>query len=521
MSRTVETAQGVVAGFEMDGVTAFKGIRYAAPPIGSLRFAPPSAPPSWAGELDCRNYGAISLQPLDPLSALISGCEWNFYWPGAVQREDCLNLNVWTADTIASKPVLVWIHGGGWLTGSGTGLWSDGTEFVKKHDVVVVSINYRLGALGYLALADPSRESGWTTNNGLLDQVAALQWVQENISAFGGDPKRVCVFGESAGAMSVVAILGMPSAEGLFSKAIIQSGHHDVFRTMDRSREITEDCQSYFGASHGDALDRLREVNALDIMSAQHRWSTGNQLLFTMVLDGVDLPVHPLEAIAMGSAASVPLIIGTNTDENLLFKVLGQGPGILAGTFSDRVDALFMPGISPPDRAILKVELLDLYSATTKGRDGVADEMVNDRIWRAPVRELIDTYCLAGGTVYSYEFGFSSPVRGGELGAAHAMEIPFVFGNLRQPGVNEFAGDELSLGSEAHAISKEMNAAWAAFARTDVPSTENDTAWIASSTPAREQMFFSDRSSLRDDPHTEKLAWWLRHKDVMVSRILF
>jgi para-nitrobenzyl esterase len=520
MSRMVETTQGVVAGLRFDGVTTFKGIRYAAPPIGSQRFAPPCAPVPWTGELECHDYGAISLQPLDPLSVLIPGCESNFYWPGAVQSEDCLNLNIWTADTGTSKPVMVWIHGGGWLTGSGSGLWSDGAEFAKVHDVVVVSINYRLGALGYLALADPSRESGWTTNNGLLDQVAALQWVKENISSFGGDSKRVCVFGESAGAMSVVALLGMPSAGGLFSTAIVQSGHHGVFRNMDRSMEITKDCQSHFGVSEKNALTRLRELDALDIVSTQRMWTTGNQLPFTMVVDGVDLPTHPLGAIEMGSAASVPLIIGTNTDENNLFEVLGAGPGVLAGTFSNRVDALFSPDVSPADRAVLEDELLRLYSATAPDSD-VEQEMGNDRIWRAPVRELIDTYGLAGGTVYSYEFGFSSPVRGGELGAAHAMEIPFVFGNLGQPGVNEFAGDDLSLGSVAHSISKEMNAAWAAFARTHVPSTGSGEAWAPSSTPSHGQMFFSDVSSMRDDPHSEKVAWWLSHKDLTNAPLVF
>ena len=520
MSTKVETSQGVVIGSEAGGITSFKGIRYAAPPVGELRFAAPTPPPSWTGERDCRNFGPISLQHIDPLSVVIPGCEWNFYDPDATQSEDCLNLNVWTPDTSASLPVLLWIHGGAFLAGSGTGLWSDGSTFAREHNVVVVTINYRLGAFGFLVAEDDQAEGGLSANNGLLDQIAALQWVKENVAAFGGDPSRVCIFGESAGAMSISVLLGTPRAEGLFSRAIIQSGHHDAVRTLEQAQRVSERFLAKFDLSGPEALAKLRALDASAVMDAQAILTTESAVPFTMVVDGQILPVHPIDTIAAGSATSVPLLIGTNTDENRLFLALGWGPGVLEGTFADRVAGLFSStATSSGKRAELTGELLGLYATDGDDELDLEQEISNDRMWRAPVRELSNTYRGVGGTVFSYEFAFSSPVREGELRACHALEIPFVFGNLHQRGVNEFAGEELADGSPAGTISKQMNAAWAEFARSGVPTAEGLETWQKTSPSGDEQMCFGAETSFRQDPHNEKISWWLRHKDMMVPRV--
>ena len=445
MHTRAETAAGSVRGRSDGRVLSFKGIPFAAPPVGELRFAPPEPPPAWAGERDCTRYTTVSLQPRDPLSDMIPACETNYYAPGTAQAEDCLNLNVWTPALSGSRPVLVWIHGGGYVTGSGTGLWTEGTTFARRHDVVVVTINYRLGALGFLAIEDPQSDSGYACNAGLLDQVAALRWVHDNIRAFGGDPGRVCLIGESAGASSVTTLLGTPSAAGLFSRAIVQSGGGGLCHDIAGARPTGERFAAKLGVPYDRAtLAALRRVDAATLLAAQAALTAEARVPFRPVVDGHHLPVAPLDAIASGSAVSVPLIVGTNTDENKLFRLLAAGPGQAEDYLADRLAACFT-GAAAESRLVAHLirELLQTYRALARNDADAWDIVATDRTFRTAARELSEAQSKAGEAVYSYEFGVSTPVCDGKLGSCHALEIPFVFGNLRNPGVAEFIGNDV------------------------------------------------------------------------------
>jgi para-nitrobenzyl esterase len=512
MMARIETSKGFVRGVDHDGIQIFKGIPYAEAPMGSLRFAAPVPHSSWAGDLACHDFGSISHQPIDPLSVLIPGCEWNFYSPKSQQSEDCLNLNVWTPSSTGSRPVLFWIHGGAFLTGSGTGAWTDGEAFARDHDVVVVTINYRLGALGFLALDDPTSAPGVTSNNGLRDQVAALEWVRENIAAFGGDPSRVCIFGESAGGMSVATHLGSPASQGLFSTAIIQSGHHGLHHSMESATAVTQTFLSKFEGLTGDPLEFLRGLDVKEIMRAQGELTQQIALPFTMVVDGHSLPVPIIDTVASGAVSMVQLIVGTNTNENRLFTAMGGGLGRAPQLLEERLRGLMKPEIATSETAMRAVaDLAAVYESEGYGGEDLWETLTNDRMWRAPVRELLDTFVGAGGTAFSYQFGFESPVRGGELRACHAMEIPFVFDNLTQPGVTEFTGDAVGEDSSAHKLSKLMNECWAHFAATGHP-TDVVEEWPPYTPGNPHQMFFSDSSEVRIDPNFQRISWWKDQK---------
>jgi para-nitrobenzyl esterase len=514
MNSKAETANGVVRGLLDDGVVSFRGIPFAAPPMGDLRFAPPAPPQPWPGERDCTRYTTVSLQPRDPLSVMIPACESNYYDPGAVQDEDCLNLNVWTPALTGSRPVLVWIHGGGFLTGSGTGLWTEGTTFGRCHDVVVVTINYRLGALGFLAVEDPQSETGYVSNAGLLDQMAALRWVRLNISAFGGDPERICLFGESAGAMSVATLLGTPSAAGLFSCAIVQSGAASMCHDMATARSVGERFAAKLGIPYdGSTLAALRRVDRKRLTTAQAALIAETRVPFRPVVDGHHLPTPPLEAIAGGSAASVPLIVGTNTDENKLFRLLAQTPGQSDDDLADLLAACFTSSVAQSQSvASLMEELLRTYRALEQDDADAWDIVATDRMFRAPARELMETQSKAGGAVFSYEFGVTTPVCNGELGACHALEIPFVFGDLRSPGVAEFIGNDVAPGSVAATVSAVMNATWAEFARRGQPVHPDLPAWPQFQPGSGQQLFFGADTHVREDPHRARTLLWIENQ---------
>jgi para-nitrobenzyl esterase len=518
MSPTVDTMNGVVRGLSDHGILIFKGIPFGAPPVGDLRFAPPVPPQPWSGERDCTLYTTVSLQPRDPLSVMIPACESNYYDPDVVQHEDCLNLNVWTPALSGSRPVLVWIHGGGFLTGSGTGLWTEGETFARHHDVVVVTINYRLGAFGFLTVEDPQSETGYLSNAGLLDQAAALRWVHENIGAFGGDPERICVFGESAGAMSVSTLLGTPSAAGLFSRAIVQSGNASMHRDMDAARSAAQRFVGKLGIPYDKtALAALRSLDATTLAAAQAALVSEMRLPFMPVVDGRHLPTPPLEAIANGSAASIPLIVGINTDENKLFRVLAQAPPQLEDGLADRLTACFTNSNDQSRNvASLVEEMVGAYRALAQDDRDAWDIICTDRMFRVPARELMDAQTKAGGKVFSYEFGITTPVCNGELGACHALEIPFVFGNLRAPGVVEFIGDSIGPGSMAANVSSILNAGWADFARQGRPALPGLPTWPEFQPESGQQMYFSADTRLREDPHQARTLLWIENQCLTV-----
>ncbi len=318
-STTVQTTSGLVEGYVHKSIQVWKGIPFAKAPVGELRFMPPQPLEPWAGVRAAKEFGPASIQGEDRLMVGLTGRA------KLAESEDCLYLNIWSPAADGKKrPVMVWIHGGAYVTGAGSIAWYDGSSFAEIGDVVVVTLNYRLGALGFLYLrewlGDEFANSG---NLGLLDQVAALRWIHDNIAQFGGDPERVTIFGESAGAGSIGALLAMPKAGGLFQQAILQSGSGSLgIRTTEEASSISKQVLDAAGVRPGD-LDALRSIPANQLVNAAS--AIGVPLPFGPVIDGDSLPVHPLQALEHGHAADLRTIIGINKDEYRLFTIADPG----------------------------------------------------------------------------------------------------------------------------------------------------------------------------------------------------
>jgi para-nitrobenzyl esterase len=382
MTTVAETVQGPARGARDGDVLSWKGIPFAAAPTGRRRFLAPEPPVPWTGVRDATRYGPISLQHPDPLPELLPGTERNFYAEGTTQSEDCLNLNIWApagARSGPARPVLMWIHGGAFLAGSGTAPWYDGTALAAREDIVVVTVSYRLGALGGLALD----ESGTGASNMLRDQLAALRWLHGNISAFGGDPERIVLAGQSAGAMSVAALLAVPAARGLYHAAIIQSGHHRGTTTLPAALRSRDALLEKLGLQPSPSL--LAELQSMPsgvLMSAQREVAAVTVAPFRPVADGSFLPGAPGTAAA--ELAAVPILIGTNTSESNLFSVMGWGPGAGDAGLRERLASVFTESGHEHLIDDLAGQYRELAGSDAKAWNIAAD----DRDWRGPVRDL-------------------------------------------------------------------------------------------------------------------------------------
>ncbi len=492
----VETSSGRLAGLRREGHLALLGIPYAAPPVGRLRFAAPAPVGRWTGVREATAYGASCPQP----PSLLAGMD-----PGP-QDEDCLHLNVWTpgADH-ARRPVLVWIHGGGFVTGSGSQAIYDGGALARRGDVVVVSINYRLGALGFLA---PEGNHGATWNPGLLDQVRALEWVRDNIAACGGDPGNVTVFGESAGAMSVATLMAMPAAAGLFHKAVAQSGATGATLAPEQAARTAHELARALGLERADA-EKLRAIPAAALLEAQTAVITQlqreNFLVFAPVVDPTTLPLHPLQAIAAGSAREVAMMTGTTRDEWRLFTfALPQHRKLdddrLARRIGHRLHQL-------GHDAARAEALIATYRAARPDAPAwqIFDAIETDRLFRIPALDLLGAHRRGGAsTNWLYRFDRPSPAASGLLGACHAIELPYVFGSLDAPGMDRFAG----AGPGAVQLSEAMMDAWIAFARAGVPQAAGLPAWSAWDDATQPSMRLDEEPALIGDPDpAERRAW--------------
>ena len=485
MEPVVSTVNGKVRGLESDGVASFKGISYAAPPFGQNRLRPPARPEAWDGVQDAIAYGpTVPKAPYPaPYDALLP--------EPVIAGEDCLNLNVWTPDPGgAGLPVMVWIHGGAFVNGSGAVAQYAGDRFARD-GVVCVTINYRLGAEGFLLLEDAS------PNRGLLDQLAALEWVQENIAAFGGDPGNVTIFGESAGAMSVTTLLSMPMAAGLFRRAIPQSGAGHHVLPADTARVVSAELARRLGVAPtledfaAVPVDRLvatqKQLSADIVLNPDPgRWReiSANGMAFEPVVDGQILPARPIDGIAGGNSRGVDLLVGTNRDEHTLFLV----PTGVADAINDAA----LQGIAGAFG--LDAAGLALYRAGAPSAEGALVDVMTDWFFRIPAIRLAEKH---QGESYMYEFSWKSPLFGGRLGACHALEVGFVFDTLDAEG-----GDLLYGSSPPPALAATMHKAWVDFARSGRPG------WAAYDPDTRATMTFDLDSTVTNDPRAERRVLW-------------
>jgi len=469
-------------------VEVFRGIPYALAPVGPLRFAPPAPAPPWSGMRMADQFGPMAPQVPGLLESMLDGGRV------AVGEDNCLTLNVWTsACDQEKKPVMVWIHGGAFLTGGGGVSWYDGTRFASDGDVVVVTINYRLGVFGFLHLED-APDSGTA---GLADQIEALRWVQNNIAAFGGDPNRVTVFGESAGAMSIGSMLGVPSARGLFRRAVMQSGACANVMSREQAKQRTAQLCDALGLANATA-DQLRNIPAADLLAAQQQVlrSGGSALPFQPVLGGSLLPVHPLKAINDGTGARPEAVLhGTTLDEMRLFTAWDTS---LAGIDGDGVvsRARARHGDTAHD-------VVDLYRSIHPTFDWgqVWSSMETDAVFRIPAHDLGDALMTAGVPSWQYVFAWPTPLLGGRMGACHAVEIPFVFNNVHQPGATQFLGAAQHL----EELSAQMNWAWIRFAHGDAPHPQ----WPAEDETHPVWRFHNDDTAgLVLDPYVRERSCW-------------
>lgn len=490
MDTVVRTRQGAIRGSMDEGIAAFKGITYAAAPFGPHRFRPPQPVEAWDGVRDALAYGATVPKPpyAPPFDTILSESDN----PGA----DCLNLNVWTPDPGGSGlPVMVWIHGGAFRNGTGMIPTYDGTHFARD-GVVCVTINYRLGVEGFLYLGEG------TANLGLLDQIAALQWVQENIAAFGGDATNVTIFGESAGAMSVTTLLALPRTRGLFRRAIAQSGAGQHVLTLETARLLGQYMAEKLGveasAEAFAALPPERLLQAQVELAAEmptnpdpRRWREVllNGMLHEPVIDGEILSDLPATLIAAGAGAGVDVLVGTNTHEQNFFLV---PPGVIDGLKEQALLGLSKAyGLSLEELAFYR----ELYPGASIGE--VYSALATDWFFRIPAIRLAEARVARGESAYMYEFAWRSPLFGGRLGSCHALELPFVFDNLHQPTNHGLVGT-----AAPQVVADTMHAAWVAFALHGNPG------WPRYDLERRATMRFDLTSEVVDDPYALARQLW-------------
>ena len=483
---TVSIAAGSLQGRSTAGSVAFLGIPFAAAPVGPLRWAPPSAVSPWTDTRDATTFGPASWQPSGgPLDGLVPGMGSNH------QSDDCLNLNVWTPSVEDSRPVLVWIHGGAFSLGAGSLSVYDGSRMAAATNTVVVTINYRLGALGFLVIDDPS----CTPNVGLLDQVAALEWVRDNISAFGGDPDNVTIFGESAGGGSVLSLLAMPSAVGLFQRAIIQSGATDLLLHREKAQLVTEAFARSAGLDTVD-VDALRLMSGAQIIDAQANaamelFGTVGTMPFHPVVDGVVLPQTWLEAASSGFNP-VPIIIGTNRDEMDLFKMFDPAAGALT---ADGLRTRLAAAGGNVDA------LIDAYRATNTSEPPEAWRRANTDIamWLPAIR-IAEARSAHGPTwMYRFDWEASSP----DMGSPHGVDIPFPFTTIDTDEWATFVSDP----EQAMSLASLMQRSWADFATDGVPSLGRQN-WPAYNTTERATAIFGRDVTIERDPNGQVRQAW-------------
>ena len=484
-----EISYGRLRGADLSGVLAFKGIPFARPPVGDLRWRAPVTADSWPGTRDALEFGPCAIQSTIPgdvgeLIGIATGAT----------SEDCLYLNVWTPGTDhAKRPVMVWIHGGGNTVGAGSQPRVNGEHLARIGDVVVVTVNYRLGALGFLH----APELGATGNQALLDQVAALRWVRTEIAAFGGDPDNVTVFGQSAGGFDIAQLMAMPAAEGCFDKAVPMSGS----LTAQVSRAAAEETAVALAREvAGGDFDKLRAVPAQTILAAQSgipgaRWGPTR--------DGGILAEDARDVLKAGRfTADMPLMIGHTRDESTLFTVFNQQFANLdrerlvelaREPFGDRADDAVDCYEQDRHHAGLRVGPLDIWAAVS-----------TDRMFRLPAIRTAECHTAHTRRVWMYRFDRESPARSGTLQACHSLDIPFVWGTHALPAMQRFCGPDDGVAR----LSERVMTCYLAFARHGDPANDLVPEWPVYDTAHRTTMLLDDDVRVASAPLDSTRAFW-------------
>jgi len=487
-SPVVETAYGRIRGFLDNGVYGFRGVPYGADTSGANRFMPPQAPEPWTGVRDTVELGLRAPQPQDwriPEFSVMDRAE-----PAG---EDCLRINVWTQGLgdNGRRPVMVWLHGGGFSAGSGGFEQYDGANLARKHDVVVVTVNHRLNGFGFLYLAEIGGEKYRDSGNvGMLDVVAVLEWVRDNIERFGGDPGRVTAFGQSGGGGKVSTLYGMPAAQGLFHRGIAMSGSRVRSTDPDAATAGARRVMERLGVTTADQLQQVEWRQLRDTVAGAFGWGP--------VVDGGALPAHPFDPAASEVSRDVPMLIGS-TETEVTWDT--------SQLYDRKTDAELLADVTRELRTT-EAQAADVIALYKRNRPWASnlDTWLILSTDNAGYRTGTDTQAIrkarqGGAPVYRYYFQKYSPVRDGQLRAMHTMDIPFVFENV------EIAAPLLGTGSDVQPLADRMSASWVSFARTGDPNNSLVPEWRPFTEDRKATMVFNTETRAVDDPYgAEKAA---------------
>ncbi len=483
----VEVNCGKIKGYTENNMQIFKGIPYAEPPIGDLRFSPPQAKKHWNGVLEAIEFGPCAFQGYTALEEIIGKLQ--------PESEDCLTLNIWTpAIDNKKRSVMFWIHGGAFIFGGSRAPTYDGSNLAESGDVVIVTINYRLGAFGYLFIP------GITANVGQLDQILALKWVHDNIAKFGGDPDNITIFGESAGAYSVITLTAMPAANGLFRRIIAQS-----MPTIDPkvTKKPTRELMRILGIKYRD-INALRKVAPKEIIKAQNKITEREALAFRPLIYSETFPVHPLTVFKEGKCKNIDLMMGTNLHEAKLFTSLD--PAIRK--IKDEKAIMFYLGTMGINSEKAR-NIIDTYIEARAGifsnePKELLDSIVTDLMFRVATLQILETQSKYQPNTYNYLFTWETSVYKGNLGACHALELPFIFNTLEEPGMKALVGNATNTGN----LCENMMDAWLSFAHSGNPNHDGIPHWPAYDKKSRATLLFGKEFKIANALFDKERAAW-------------